>query len=227
MIEGNNELVFFLDSSKVRISMEAFHRCWSRRDWCWLPWSSWSHPLQSLWHWFHHPCRRSHCTANPWAHCHPTSLGSGGLGCNYSWWRRLRVHWHCGIGCRKSMKEDFVTQAPSISTAADICFLSLNCMCLEIDKNIYEAWGQLDVLNSLPSGETGIWEWKKLHNFHGPIFVKITWGRRKQAILTTKKSQVFCPSSYLIPEIYIQSTWDTTGNMMRIKSPNYQKPERS
>jgi hypothetical protein len=100
-------------------------------------------------------------------------------------------------------------------------------MCLEIDKNIYEAWGQLDVLNSLPSGETGIWEWKKLHNFHGPIFVKITWGRRKQAILTTKKSQVFCPSSYLIPEIYIQSTWDTTGNMMRIKSPNYQKPERS
>jgi hypothetical protein len=37
------------------------------------------------------------------------------------------------------MKEDFVTQAPSISTAADDCVLSLNCMCLEIDKNIYEA----------------------------------------------------------------------------------------
>jgi anaerobic glycerol-3-phosphate dehydrogenase len=57
------------------------------------------------------------------------------------------------------MKEDFVTQAPSISTAVDVCFLSLNCMCFEIDKNIYEASGQLDVLNSLPSGktETGIW----------------------------------------------------------------------
>jgi hypothetical protein len=57
------------------------------------------------------------------------------------------------------MKEDFVTQAPSISTAVDVCFLSLNCMCFEIDKNIYEASGQLEVLNSLPSGktETGIW----------------------------------------------------------------------
>lgn len=37
------------------------------------------------------------------------------------------------------MKEGFVTQAPSISTAADVCFFSLNCMGLEIDKNIYEA----------------------------------------------------------------------------------------
>jgi hypothetical protein len=37
------------------------------------------------------------------------------------------------------MKENFVTQAPSISTAADVCFLSLNYMCLEIDKNMYEA----------------------------------------------------------------------------------------
>jgi hypothetical protein len=91
-------LVLFC-SSTVRFSMEALNWCWSRGYWCWLPWSSWSHPLQSLWHWFHHPSWRPHCTTNPSAHHHTTSLGSGGPGYNHSWWRWLWVHWHCGLGC--------------------------------------------------------------------------------------------------------------------------------
>jgi hypothetical protein len=108
------EIIFLVSfcSSTVRFSMEALNWCWSRCYWCWLPWSSWSHPLQSLWHWFHHPSRRPHCTTNPSAHHHTTSLGSGGPGYNHSWWRWLWVHWHCGLGCR-SLNLLVIQQFPS------------------------------------------------------------------------------------------------------------------
>ena len=73
--------------------MEALYWCWSRRNRCRLPWTCWCNPLQSLWHWLHHPCWRSYRPTNSWADCHTRCSRSWGLGCDCPWRRRFWFHW--------------------------------------------------------------------------------------------------------------------------------------